>query len=132
MSPRNTTLKSITTGFILFLILIVVAISLGWKPLFVKFIYLVPGGDKASHFLLMGTLSFFVTITIGASKERVMSKDFLKGSLAILIVVTMEEFSQLFLKTRQFSYTDLLFDYLGIIGFGFLAERLISKPFHKR
>lgn len=120
-------MKLITGIFILFLVLIVIATDLGWKPLPVKLIYLVPGGDKISHLFLMGTLSFLVNITISAPKKRFISKEVLLGSLILLLIVTLEEFSQLFLKSREFSFIDLLSSYVGIVVFGFLAERFTYR-----
>ena len=45
----------------------------------------------------------------------------------VLVVVTLEEFTQLFLKFRGFSIVDLIFDYAGIIAFGKLAEVVVRR-----
>ena len=113
--------------FVLILILIVIIANLGLGPLLFPFVYYIPWGDKLGHLILMGILSFLVNLAMGASKVRILSKDILTGSLLVLVVVTLEEFTQLFLKFRGFSIVDLLFDYAGIIAFGRLAEVVVRR-----
>jgi len=120
-------MKWITSLFILILILIVIAANLGFGPSFFAFVYIVPWGDKVGHFILMGLLSFFVNMVLQASRVHVFSFDLLKGSLIVLLIVTIEEFSQTLLKFRGFSIVDLIFDYTGIIIFGYLAAILVNR-----
>lgn len=82
----------------------------------------IPYGDKISHFLLMGLLSFLVNLSFSCSRIKVLGLYFLKGSLIVAVIVTIEEFSQLFLKYRTFDLIDLVSDYLGIFLFGRLAH----------
>ncbi|MCJ7566269.1 MAG: VanZ family protein [Anaerolineales bacterium] len=110
--------------FILVLILIVFAANLGFGPSFFSFVYLISGGDKVGHFFLMGFLSLLVNMALCSSRVRIFSLEFPKGSLIVLTAVTLEEFSQLFLRFRGFSIADLLFDYIGIILFGILATHI--------
>jgi VanZ family protein len=51
----------------------------------------------------------------------------LKGSLIVAVIVTLEEFSQLFLHNRGFSLVDLAADYVGIILFGQLAAYINAQ-----
>ena len=120
-------MKWLAAVFILILILIIIAANLGFGPSLFSFVYLIPGGDKVGHFFLMGFLSLLVNMALGGSKVRIFSLEFPKGSLIVLTAVTLEEFSQLFLRFRGFSLADLLFDYIGIILFGILATHLISR-----
>ena len=120
-------MKWIAAVFTLLLILTVIAANLGFGPSLFSFVYLIPGGDKAGHFFLMGFLSLFVNMALGASRVRIFSLEFPKGSLTVLTAVTLEEFSQFFLRFRGFSLADLLFDYIGIILFGILATHLINQ-----
>ena len=117
-------MKWITIGFIVFLIFVVIIANLGLLPSFFPFIYQIPGGDKIGHFFLMGLLSLFVNIALKTKKVRLLSKNILLGSLIVMAVVTIEEFSQIFLEYRSFSIIDLLFDFFGIIIFGYLADYL--------
>lgn len=120
-------MKWVAGSFVLILILIVIVANLGLGTLLFPFVYYIPWGDKLGHLILMGILSFLVNLAMGASKVRILSKYFLKGSLFVLVVVTLEEFTQLFLKFRGFSMIDLIFDYAGIIAFGKLAEVVVRR-----
>lgn len=116
---------SIILGVIL--IFIVIVANLGLGPAVFPFIYLIPGLDKAGHFILMGVLSFLINSVMSASRANIFSVDFLKGSLIVIVIATIEEFSQLFLKFRAFSILDLFFDYSGIIIFGYFAAYLVNR-----
>jgi len=120
-------MKWLTIIFVVILIIIVIAANLGLVPSFFSFVYLLPGGDKAGHFILMGLLSFLINSIMRASRVKVFSLDLLKGSLIVIAIVTIEEFSQLFLKFRAFSIIDLFFDYTGIIIFGYFAAYLVNR-----
>lgn len=74
----------------------------------------------------MGVLSFLVNLIFKAEKTRLFSLDFLIGSLVIILVVTLEELSQLFLIHRAFSWVDLVFD-LGGIFLGRAVSQLDSN-----
>ena len=120
-------MKLITPIFIVLLIFIVLAANIGLGQSIFSFVYLIPGGDKIGHFVLMGFLSFLVNWIMKASRIRILGFDLLKGTLIVLAVVTIEEFTQIFIKFRGFSLIDLLFDYAGIILVGRLAAYLISR-----
>jgi hypothetical protein len=124
---RALIMKWIAAVFTLLLILIIIAANLGFGPSLFSFVYLIPGADKSGHFFLMGFLSLFVNMALGASRVRFFSLEFPKGILIILTAVTLEEFSQFFLRFRGFSLADLLLDYIGIIMFGILATHLIIR-----
>ena len=115
-------MKWVTLVFIVFLISIVIIANLGLSPIVFPLIYKIPGGDKLGHFFLMGILSFLVNSALITKIKKRYSKYILRGSLFIMAIVTIEEFSQIFLEYRAFSVIDLLFDYLGIILFGYLAH----------
>jgi VanZ family protein len=116
-------MKWLTGGFILLLILIVLIANLGLGPVYFPFVYDFPGLDKIGHFLLMGTLSFLVNTTLGAKKIRILSANLLLGNLLVILVVVLEEISQIFLVHRAFSLLDLAFDMGGIILGGYIAQR---------
>ena len=86
----------------------------------------IPFHDKLGHFFLMGLLSFVVNSSFPGLRVKLWST-VLKGSLIVASLVTLEEFSQLFITFRSFDPGDLLFDYLGIIIFGELAFYIASK-----
>ena len=113
-------IKWITGLFILVLSLIVLIANLGLGIEYFPFIYTIPGLDKIGHFILMGILSFLVNLLFKAEKIQLLSKEFLIGSLVVILVVSLEEISQLFLIYRAFNWVDLAFDLGGI----FLGGRL--------
>jgi VanZ family protein len=89
-----------------------------------------PYGDKIAHFLLMGFFSFLLNLALKARTIKVWKINFLLGTLIVLVVVFIEEFSQKFIRGRSFDYTDLIADFAGILIFGEIA-RLICKRFFK-
>ncbi|MCB0019559.1 MAG: VanZ family protein [Anaerolineales bacterium] len=115
----------ITIGFIILLIGIVIGADTGFEGF--RAFYNVPGGDKLGHFLLIGTLAFLVNASLGARRVRLGPLQPLLGSLLVTLVVTAEEFSQIFLAHRSFDLMDLTADFVGILILGRLAAHLIRK-----
>ena len=115
----------LTIGFITLLIGIVIGANTGFEGF--RGFYDVPGGDKLGHFLLIGTLAFLVNATLHARRIQLGRLRPLLGSLLVTLVVSAEEFSQLFLVHRSFDLLDLTADYVGILILGRLAARLSSK-----
>jgi len=119
--------KWLTGAFIIVLFLIVVIANLGLGSTYFPFIYSIPGLDKIGHFLLMGVLSFLINLLFKAKRIQISSLDILLGSLVVILVVTLEELSQLFLIFRAFSWVDLVFDFGGVFLGGQLAAWLIKR-----
>ncbi len=94
-----------------------------------KFIGYLPFGDKIGHFCLMGMFSFLLNLTLNAKSVGFGKFRYLLGSLIVLALVTLEEFSQIFISGRSFDLGDLAFDYLGIFLFGELARFVCQKYF---
>src|SRR5215203_3702617 len=91
-----------------------------------RFVGNIPYGDKLGHFLLMGGFSFLLNLVLDARTFSLWKIRYLLGSVIVLVVVTIEEISQIFVSGRTFDWSDLVFDFLGIIIFGELA-RFISR-----
>jgi hypothetical protein len=89
-----------------------------------------PYGDKIGHFLLMGLFSLLLNLALKARTIRLWRVNVLLGTLIVLIVVVIEEFSQIFIRGRSFDYTDLIADLAGILIFGEIA-RLIYRRFSR-
>lgn len=87
----------------------------------------IPYFDKIGHFLLMGGLSFFVNLVWHGKTVSLGPLPVLAGSLLVSLIVTIEEFSQIFIGGRAFDYGDLAADYLGIFIFGQLAGLIYRK-----
>jgi VanZ family protein len=88
-----------------------------------------PYGDKIAHFLLMGMFSLVVNLVLRARTVGFRRFGYLLGSLIVLAIVTVEEFSQIFVRGRSFDWTDLAADYAGIFIFGELARFLSRRRF---
>ena len=86
-----------------------------------------PYGDKIGHFLLMGFFSFLLNLALGARTVNFGKLNYLLGSLIVLTVVTIEEFSQIFIRGRTFDWGDLVADFLGIFLFGELARFICRR-----
>lgn len=123
MSAR---IKILAAVYILVLAGIVILADVRETQYLFKPIRRLPYGDKIGHFLLMGFLSFAVNLALNARVIRIWRVNFLLGSLIVLAVVSLEEFSQIFVRGRSFDYTDLVADFAGILIFG-EAARLIFK-----
>ncbi len=119
-------IKLLTASYILLLATIIyMADHMRYQSLF-SIIRSVPGADKLGHFLLMGLLSFLLNVSLGCRSIRIAGKLFLLGSVIVIALVTLEEFSQLFIRYRTFDLIDLAADYTGIWIFGRLARQVIE------
>ena len=76
-----------------------------------------PLGDKIGHFCLMGMFSLVVNLILSARTIRVWKLNYLLGSLIVLVIVTIEEISQIFIRGRTFDAGDLAADAAGVIIF---------------
>ena len=117
--------------WIIFLAWIVYHADIGTLPAMIARIYFIPYGDKVGHLLLMGTLALLLNFAFPSWRMRLFNSALPAGSLLAGIIVTLEEFSQLFFKTRTFELGDLAADYIGIALIGtflFFWIRHIIKP----
>ncbi len=87
----------------------------------------IPFGDKLGHFCLMGGFSFLLNLVLDAKTFKFLKINWLFGSFIVLIVVTLEECSQIFIRGRTFDWGDLAVDYLGIFLFGELAKFICRR-----
>jgi len=111
----------LTLSYITLIILIILAADMGHLNFTIRWIHSIRYGDKLGHFILVGMLAFVVNLNLGATRWRWWGWSVLKGSFIIFILITLEEYSQLFIASRHFDYGDLLSNYLGILLLGHLA-----------
>lgn len=95
-----------------------------------SFVGLVPFGDKIGHFCLTGMFSFVVNLALSARTFQVWKLNYLLGSVIVLAIVFIEEFSQIFVRGRTFDLTDLVADAAGIFLFGEVARFIVRKKFN--
>lgn len=91
-----------------------------------------PGGDKACHFVLMGTMALLANLSFRGAALFFMGRRWFLGSLLVLIIVVAEEVSQIFVDGRSFDLVDLGADVLGIMVLGNLGGRMAVKSRMKK
>ncbi len=118
--------KIVLVAFVAFLVALVALADSGHGQQLFQLAKKIPAGDKLGHFVLFGTLSFLVNLILRAAEIRLRKITLLKGSIIVGSVVTMEEFSQLFFRSRSFDLGDLAADLLGIWACGWLARKYLA------
>ena len=117
--------KIVLVAFVAFLAALIALADSGHGQQFFQLAKKVPAGDKIGHFALFGTLSFLVNLVLGAREIRLWRFTLLKGSVIVGSIVTVEEFSQLFFRSRSCDLGDLTADILGIWLCGWLARKYL-------
>ncbi len=82
-----------------------------------------PGGDKAGHIFLIGTLAFLFNHALAGRTTRLGRWRLQMGGVIVAALMTVEEFSQIWIPSRTFDLLDLAANYLGVV----LAEMLTRK-----
>ena len=108
------------------IIVAVVASNVGEGSQLLGFVDRIPGRDKTGHFLLMGALSFSAVLAIAPRLRSSPAKASCHVILALCAIISIEELSQYFITTRNFSIADLLASLAGAGIFGWLAQWLVS------
>ena len=124
---RNAKMKIFLGVYIFVLAFIIFLADRKGTRYLLNFVGNVPYGDKLGHFLLMGGFSFLLNLVLNARTFRIWKFSYLLGSLIVLIIVTLEEISQMFVSGRTFDWSDLVFDFLGIFIFGELARYICRR-----
>ncbi|MEO0897851.1 MAG: VanZ family protein [Bacteroidota bacterium] len=120
-------IKRLTILYILLLLLILVLVDTGNHKQIYWLVKKIPFGDKIGHFLLMGTLSFFVNMALNLRSFHLWGRDILLGTSLLFLIFTLEELSQGFLPHRTLSVQDWIANTLGIVLAGMLAKRLYPR-----
>lgn len=126
MPPRYT--KSALIAFSLFLAGLVVLADSGHGGWLFALAGRIPAGDKLGHFLLFGTLSCLLNGHWRGKTLRLFGRTALWGSTLIMAVVTLEECSQVFFRSRTFDLLDLTADAVGIWFGGRLVRACLRRP----
>lgn len=120
-------IKILTTLFALFMVILIAWADSGYAWRAVNLLMQMPHGDKAAHFLLLGTLSFLVNLSLDCRKITVFGHNIPVGNVLIAIVITLEEGSQAFIPHRNFEILDIVCNYAGIFTFGKAAIYYAGK-----
>ncbi|MFK7803055.1 MAG: VanZ family protein [Anaerolineae bacterium] len=109
----------ISLGFALFLLVIIYLANTDSIPM--RHLYAIPNFDKIGHFTLFGLMAFFINRAMGCRRKELLGNVMLVGSLWLMSFVVLEEFSQIFIESRNFDVSDLMYDMVGIYFGGFIA-----------
>src|SRR5690349_16354017 len=124
---KSVRMKIILGVYIFILAVIIFLADRKGTSYMLNFVGNIPYGDKLGHFFLMGGFAFLLNLVLNARTFGFRIFNYLLGSLIVIILVTLEEFSQIFVKGRTFDLSDLFFDYLGIFIFGELARFICRR-----
>ena len=81
-------------------------------------------GDKIGHCSLMFTFCLLSNLALRCLSVRVGPVPFLIGTAVVAVLVTGEEFSQLWIPGRDFDLLDLSADAVGILCGDLMARKL--------
>lgn len=85
----------------------------------------IPSSDKAGHFLVMGLLAAALVWAFADLSWRGHRLGVLGSLVGTLLLVSLEEASQLALRTRTFSWLDLAYSWAGVLVLGGLAGAFV-------
>ena len=114
-------MKWLTFVFVLFIVLIIVLADLGQLGI-LGVINRIPYGDKAGHFILYGILTLLVDLTLIRSLPNRDSKLIVVCiGLILIVIISLEEYSQQYFPKRTYDLVDLTFSYLGVVSFSWIS-----------
>ena len=109
-----------TTVYALLITGVVVSAGNGWYREIFAWVHK-GATDKWMHFLLVGCLSLLINLSLRCKVMTVSKFSIQFGTLFLLVLTTLEEFSQNFIARRDFDWFDLLCNLAGVITFGLIA-----------
>ncbi|MEO1236949.1 MAG: hypothetical protein AAFX76_09200 [Planctomycetota bacterium] len=83
---------------------------------------IVPAGDKLAHLLLVGGTAWLVNVSLYGRRLQVGRLRPMTGSVVVGVLIGVEEFSQLWLSARTFSWGDMAMNLIGVLLAAILAE----------
>jgi hypothetical protein len=101
-------------SFIVFFIWIVVIADRGNGTPWWSFIERIPYGDKVGHLGLIGMLSFLCNLAFPLRQPGFLPRSITVTTLILFVLLSLEELSQGFIKTRHLDFYDWLADLAGL------------------
>jgi VanZ family protein len=118
-------MKWLAILFTLFIILVIILADVGILKHYVGFVYKVPWGDKAGHFILYGILALFINLALfRVYPDQSRLQVAVRCGFLLALLIGLEEFSQKFDAYRTFDLVDLTFSYLGVSLFSWIAVKI--------
>ncbi len=99
-----------------FVVTIIVCADRGQLRAFLGWVNSLPLGDKAGHFFLLGVMALLLNHALAYRTCSIRFARVQLGGLVILVLITLEGFSQLWFTSRTFDLGDLLANGLGILA----------------
>ena len=118
------------SGFILFLILVIIVADFSETNQWWPFIERIPYGDKLGHIGLFGTLCFLCNLAFPSRRFGRRPLLITKTTLVLFALISLEELSQIFIVSRHCDILDWLADLIGLAA-GQTAADLCSRHFRK-
>ena len=119
-------------GFIAFFVWIVMIADKGeGTPWWSVIIDPIPFGDKVGHFCLVGTLCFLCNLAFPAGKPGFLPRFVTLATFLLFCMLSLEELSQAFIKSRHLDLFDWLADLTGLAVGQFSAmkaRRFLRSP----
>ena len=84
-----------------------------------------PMKDKFGHLFSSGIFALVMNLFLRGHTFNFCKKPIYLGTFIVFVIITSEEFSQMFFTLRSFDLLDLTFDLVGIHLFGNLAYPLV-------
>jgi VanZ family protein len=110
--------------FCVFLGLVIYTEDVGAGSRYWGWVSNVPMGDKFCHCAFMLTFSALTNLALRCRPIRLGGQTVLLGTVIVTIIVTAEEFSQLWIPGRDFDLLDLAADLVGIACGALIARRV--------
>ena len=112
-------IRLLTVIYSLAIAFIVWCASAGWyRPAFAW--VQTYNSDKWLHFMLVGTMALLLNLSLNLAAVSRQTPWLLWGTFVMLLLATLEEFSQQWFSSRTFDLSDLACNYLGILIIGHL------------
>ncbi len=86
-----------------------------------------PFADKALHFLLIGSVAFWLNLWLNGRRIRLGQFSLPWAIIVPLTIALLEEGLQMFSPVRTASFSDLFSDIAGLLFFWWLSELLLRK-----
>lgn len=88
------------------------------------------GGDKALHLIVSFSISFGLSLVTRIDRNQPLPTFFSRTFICLLVLFSADELLQLLSIYRNFSYTDLTLNYLGLI-LGWTTGYVLMKSLPK-
>jgi VanZ family protein len=113
--PGNRIIRAVTAIYIFFIIFIVYSAITASNREVMAYAEQVPGADKTCHVVLIGLLCLLLNLSFNTKRRGIGILKLSGISIALLLLVSLEEYSQNFLVNRTADWFDWLGNFAGVI-----------------